>query len=127
MHFLGIHIDETLDWNCHIDKIYYKTSRYFGILSKLKYYLLMFILKTLYNSLIVPNSIWNFCVNKFITYVLYKKKKLSTIYGAQVGRFLLWGTVIIQRFPHRKCLLFAKCKSLNCLLIAESNICERGP
>ena len=31
IHFLGIHINETLDWNSHIDKIYNKISRYLGV------------------------------------------------------------------------------------------------
>ena len=58
INFLGIHIDGTLDWNSHIDKIYNKISRYLGILSKLKHYLPLFILKTLYNSLILPNFMY---------------------------------------------------------------------
>ena len=47
-----------LDWNSHTDKIYNTISRYLGILEKLKHYLPMFTLKTLYNSLIVPNFMY---------------------------------------------------------------------
>ena len=52
--FLGITLDEHLNWNNHIQKICNKISRNIGCLSKLKNYLPLFTLKLLYSSLILP-------------------------------------------------------------------------
>jgi hypothetical protein len=53
--FLGIDIDEYLSWNSHVDKICTKVSKTVGILCKLEHVLPVYILKTLYNSLILPH------------------------------------------------------------------------
>ena len=53
--FLGLTIDENLNWNAHIQKVSNKISRALGILSRVKRYLPKRILKTLYNSLILPH------------------------------------------------------------------------
>ena len=53
--FLGVTFNHNMDWNSHIDTVSTKISRSVGILSKLKHYLPLEILKTLYNSLIVPH------------------------------------------------------------------------
>ena len=52
--FLGITPDENLSWNSHINKISIKISRHIGILYKLKPFIPLFVLKTLYCSLILP-------------------------------------------------------------------------
>ena len=49
--FLGVHINENLNWNHHIDTISLKLSRTLGILSKLKHYLPLPTLKIIYHSL----------------------------------------------------------------------------
>ena len=54
--FLGVIIDEHLNWKFHIDSICSKLSRTIGILCKLKHYLPLFILRTLYNSLFLSHS-----------------------------------------------------------------------
>ena len=53
--FLGIVIDENLNWNSHLDKICFKISRAIGTLHRLKCTLPSHILKILYNSLILPH------------------------------------------------------------------------
>ena len=53
--FLGVTFNHNMDWNSDIDTVSTKISRSVGILSKLKNYLPLEILKTLYNSLIVPH------------------------------------------------------------------------
>ena len=50
--FLGLVINENLDWNDHIKSISMKISRAIGILNKLKFYLPQNVLSTLYFSLI---------------------------------------------------------------------------
>ena len=52
--FLGVTLDEKLNWNSHIDKISCKVSRCIGMICKLKHFLPLHILKTLYTSLILP-------------------------------------------------------------------------
>ena len=52
---LGISISQTLNYKYHIDKIIMKTSRCLGMLCKLKHFLPFYILKTLYNSLLLPH------------------------------------------------------------------------
>jgi hypothetical protein len=52
--FLGIMLDQHLNWNNHIQNISQKISKTVGILNKLKNFLPTYILSTLYNSLILP-------------------------------------------------------------------------
>ena len=53
--FLGITLDEHMSWNKHISKVACKISRTIFTLTKLKRFLPQSILKTLYNSLILPH------------------------------------------------------------------------
>ena len=53
--FLGILIDENLNWNAYIDQTCAKLSRAIGILYRLKFILPHHILKILYNSLVLPH------------------------------------------------------------------------
>ena len=52
---LGIYIDEHLSWAQHMDCLSKKTARNVGILSKLKHFLPMYIMNTLYYSLILSH------------------------------------------------------------------------
>ena len=61
--FLGVTIDELLDWKAHIKNVSLKVSRSVGALSRMKYTLPQNILRILYNSIILPhlsycNIIW---------------------------------------------------------------------
>jgi hypothetical protein len=53
--FLGIILNKNLNWNTHIDVIAKKISKTIGILSKLKHYLPLRTLKTMYTSLIASH------------------------------------------------------------------------
>ena len=53
--FLGVIIDEYLNWNDHINKVATTISRYIGILCRLKHFLPLYTLRTLYTSLILPH------------------------------------------------------------------------
>ena len=53
--FLGIYIDEHLSWAQHIDYLSKQIARTVGILSKLKHFLPMYIMNTLYYSLILSH------------------------------------------------------------------------
>ena len=71
--FLGIYIDEHLSWAQHINYLSTKIARNVGILSKLKHFLLVYIMNTLYYSLILFNlqyctllwaNTYSSCLNK---------------------------------------------------------------
>ena len=53
--FLGLTIDEHLNWKPYIQKISNKIARTLGIMCRLKKFLSTHILRVLYNSLILPH------------------------------------------------------------------------
>lgn len=53
--FLGLTIDQHLNWNAHIQKVSSKISRSLGVMCRLKKFLPSHILRLLYNSLILPH------------------------------------------------------------------------
>ena len=52
--FLGLMINENMNWKSHTDKLCNKISRTLGVLNKLKRFLPMNILKIMYGSMILP-------------------------------------------------------------------------
>lgn len=56
--FLGVFIDENLDWKHHVFQMSNKLSRSIGLLNKTKFVLSKDSLKTLYNSFILPSLIY---------------------------------------------------------------------
>ena len=59
---LGIIFDNRLSFHKHIDKVSNKISIIVNIISRLRYFLPLNTLKTLYNSLVVPNLTYVLCV-----------------------------------------------------------------
>ena len=55
LNFLGITLNNHLNWDSHINKVAHKISRTTGILNKLKHFLPQHILRTMYNSIILPH------------------------------------------------------------------------
>ena len=53
--FLGITINNKLNWNSHIKKVTNKISKTVGILNKLRSFLPSGVLQTIYNTLILPH------------------------------------------------------------------------
>ena len=53
--FLGITIQETLNWDRYIDKIATKIYRTLGVMNKLKHFLPKYTLKIMYRSLMAPH------------------------------------------------------------------------
>ena len=56
--FLGITINNKLNWNSHINKVTNKISKTVGILNKLRSFLPSYVLQTIYNTLILPHLIY---------------------------------------------------------------------
>ena len=68
---LGVIFDETISWKPHIDSVSNKIAKYAGILNKLKNYLPVHVLRTLYFSMIHSNLnygilIWGFTCQRLI-------------------------------------------------------------
>ena len=71
--FLGIYIDEHLSWKIHINNLAKKIARNVGMLNKLKYFLPLYTMKTLYYSLTLPHL--QYCVLLWSnTYTIHLKK-----------------------------------------------------
>ena len=58
--FLGLTINENLSWKTHLNNISNKVSKYTGVLNNLKHFLPVYILRTLYCSLI--QSHFSYCI-----------------------------------------------------------------
>ena len=56
--YLGVHIDANLNWNCHVNYVTKKIKRNVGVLSKLRYYVSLDTLISLYYSLLYPFIIY---------------------------------------------------------------------
>jgi hypothetical protein len=82
--FLGVIIDEHLNWGAHISQIVSKVSKNTGVLHKLKRYLSQRLLLLVYNSLILPyftycNSVWASCTWSRLSKVITLQKKAVRI------------------------------------------------
>ena len=69
--FLGLTINETLNWNSHCSNIANKISRTLGVMNRLKRYLPFSALKRMYDSLILPHlqfviTCWGFETSRII-------------------------------------------------------------
>ena len=69
--FLGVVVDKHISWKYHTEMLFNKTSKYCGVLSRLKNYLPLFILRTMYFSMVHPHLncgllAWGFDSNRII-------------------------------------------------------------
>ena len=83
--FLGVHIDQRLKWNDHINHVSMKVSRANGILSRLKHFIPKHVLQTIYHVIISPhlnygNLLWGFNCNRIIR---IQKKSIRIINNAR--------------------------------------------
>ena len=83
--FLGLTIDEHVSWNKHIQKTANKISRSIGIIKRLKRTLPLYVLCTLYNSLIFPYLNYGILNWGFVCNRLYKlqKKAIRVVSNSQ--------------------------------------------
>ena len=73
--FLGITINNKLNWNSHINKVTNKISKTVGILNKLRSFLPSGVLQTIYNTLILPHIIYGILPWGRHTKVIHKIQK----------------------------------------------------
>ena len=73
--FLGITINNKLNWNSHINKVTNKISKTVGILNKLRSFLPSGVLQTIYNTLILPHMIYGILAWGRHTKVIHKIQK----------------------------------------------------
>ena len=67
--FLGLTLNENMDWSSHCHKIANKISRILGVMNRLKHYLPTSVLTTIYNSLILSHlqyclTVWGYEHNR---------------------------------------------------------------
>ena len=77
--FLGITINNKLNWNSHINKVTNKISKTVGILNKLRSFLPSGVLQTIYNTLILPHDLRNTSMGPTTqkSYIKLKKEQLG--------------------------------------------------
>ena len=78
--YLGILIDSSLSWSNHIDNVSTKISKSIGLLYKIRYFVDIKILKTLYYSLVYPHliygiEVWGSAVETHLNRLLILQKK----------------------------------------------------
>ena len=75
--FLGIIIEEHLNWATHISHLCNIIARNVGILEKLRYFVPAYVLKILYHSLIIAPTILHIIMGKFILLTFTKAKAIT--------------------------------------------------
>ena len=75
--FLGIIINENINWSKHINKISYSISKTIGIIRKLKSVLPSSVLLTIYNSLILPQLTYGILVWGYESNCIFKLQKMA--------------------------------------------------
>ena len=73
--FLGITINNKLNWNSHINKVTNKISKTVGIVNKLRSFLPSGVLQTIYNTLILPHMTYGILAWGRHTNTIYKIQK----------------------------------------------------
>ena len=73
--FLGRTIDQHMAWSAHMQKISNKILRSLGIMNRLKRYLPQNIIRTIYNSLILPHTNYSILVWEFKSGRIFKLQK----------------------------------------------------
>ena len=76
--FLGLTIDEHLNWKPHIQKLSNKIARTLGVMGRLKNFLPGHILRMLYNSLVLPHLQYSILIFK-----ASRLKKSSSNYNTE--------------------------------------------
>ena len=111
--FLGIILDENIHWKPHIENVACKLAKYCGVLSKLKNFLPLHILRTLYYSIIHPHLnygllVWGFQCNRIVK---LQKRAIRTItrskYNAHTSPLLKHMEILsVNDMLHQKALTF---------------------
>ena len=110
--FLGVIIDEHLNWKSHIDSICSTLSRTIGILCKLKHYLQLFILRTLYNSLFLSHCVYGILSWGSNTFRVFKLQKKAV-------RMITNSKYNYHTEPIFKSMRFLKIQDIYCLNVLK--------
>jgi len=87
--FLGVYIDEKLQWNEHINQIS-AISKNIGILKKISHLLSTYVLLQLYNTLVLPylnycNMIWTAASETLLNKLQVLQKRLFELLISLLG------------------------------------------
>ena len=81
--YLGVNLDENLDWHYHVDMVTKRVSRGIGVMYRIRKYVDLSILKSIYYSLIYSHllyaiEVWgNACDTLTEKILIFAKKRLS--------------------------------------------------
>ena len=73
--FLGLSIDQHLDWNSHLSKISAKIARASGIINRFKNFLQDYIALSIYNTLVLPHINYNITLWGHHSDKIFKQQK----------------------------------------------------
>ena len=116
--YLGVHIDEHLNWKSHITNVAAKLRRANGAISKLRHFVLTKILVNVYLAIFSSHArygsqIWGLCDNSVTHRILTLQNfamRLMTFKGPRESATRLYGEVGVLRF-------FDQVKLMNILYI----------
>jgi hypothetical protein len=82
--YLGVTLDPTLSWNCHVNNIISKTSKKIGVIRRIKHLLPQSSLSMLGSALVLPHfdycsSVWNNCSKFNLASLQIQQNKLARI------------------------------------------------
>ena len=124
--FLGVHIDDSVNFKCHIDHLVNKLSKYIGLFYKIRHFLPLSALLTLYKTLFEPhlnycNVIWcNTFTSHLTKLVSLQKKVIRALSWSEINspthplfhRFQLLRLAELNVY-HNACLMFQIVNRLN--------------
>ena len=124
--YLGVTVNQRMNWTDHIDSIISKVSQRLGLVRRVKHLLPMSARLTLYNSLIMPlfdyaDIVWGDKNNvQLMNHVQVMQNNAARLIlefparasGTQALELLKWQPLHLRRFYHR-CLMVFKYKNGN--------------
>lgn len=124
--YLGILIDENLNWSEHIDSLYYKLLKYVGIFYKIKHFLTTADLVKIYYGLIYPHILYGIEIyaNTYSSYLqklnVLNNKLLRVIQNANMK------TPLAQLYKNVNVLPIQKLHVFNIMLITHKVIYNKS-
>ena len=119
--YLGIHLDENLKWNEHVNKLFSRVNRSISGLKQARHYVPLYVLNTIYKSLIQP--VFDYCdvvcgnLDQGLATKLQKLQnrvaRIITFQGydvrsAQIRKQLNWEELASRRQTHLSLLMYDK-------------------
>ena len=114
--FLGVYLDENIDWNVHTSHVIRNVSKFIPIVYRIRDRLTRSSLRTVYNSIICPNlyyccSVWGGCNSSIMSALFVVQKKIIRLISSEQYR-----AHTAPLFDSLKILPLPKVHSYTCLI-----------